>query len=115
MKKAAQLTEAVRLAYSVVLFDEVEKARVVFNILLQVLDDGRITGRSGGRTVDFENTVIILTSTLAAISSQTMRSSAVRRGNRQAERMQSTRSMRCSRQVPPRIPEPSGRMRLLQA
>ena len=62
-----QLTEAVRRKpYSVVLFDEVEKAHPdVFNILLQVLDDGRITD-SQGRTVDFKNTVIILTSNLGS-------------------------------------------------
>ena len=62
-----QLTEAVRRhPYSVVLFDEVEKAHPdVFNILLQVLDDGRITD-SQGRTVDFKNTVIILTSNLGS-------------------------------------------------
>ncbi|MBO5285271.1 MAG: ATP-dependent chaperone ClpB [Clostridia bacterium] len=62
-----QLTEAVRRRpYSVVLFDEIEKAHPdVFNILLQVLDDGRITD-SQGRTVDFKNTIIILTSNLGA-------------------------------------------------
>ncbi|MBO4323697.1 MAG: AAA family ATPase, partial [Clostridia bacterium] len=62
-----QLTEAVRRKpYSVVLFDEVEKAHPdVFNILLQVLDDGRITD-SQGRTVDFKNTIIILTSNLGS-------------------------------------------------
>ena len=62
-----QLTEAVRRKpYSVILFDEVEKAHPdVFNILLQVLDDGRITD-SQGRTVDFKNTVIILTSNLGS-------------------------------------------------
>ena len=62
-----QLTEAVRRKpYSVVLFDEIEKAHPdVFNILLQVLDDGRITD-SQGRTVDFKNTVIILTSNLGS-------------------------------------------------
>lgn len=62
-----QLTEAVRRKpYSVVLFDEVEKAHPdVFNVLLQVLDDGRITD-SQGRTVDFKNTVIILTSNLGS-------------------------------------------------
>ena len=64
-----QLTEAVRRRpYSVVLFDEIEKAHPdVFNILLQVLDDGRITG-SQGRTVDFKNTVIIMTSNIGASS-----------------------------------------------
>ena len=65
--EGGQLTEAVRRhPYSVVLFDEVEKAHPdVFNILLQVLDDGRITD-SQGRTVDFKNTVIILTSNLGS-------------------------------------------------
>ena len=65
--EGGQLTEAVRRKpYSVVLFDEVEKAHPdVFNILLQVLDDGRITD-SKGRTVDFKNTIIILTSNLGS-------------------------------------------------
>ena len=65
--EGGQLTEAVRRhPYSVVLFDEVEKAHPdVFNILLQVLDDGRITD-SQGRTVDFKNTIIILTSNLGS-------------------------------------------------
>ena len=66
-EEGGQLTEAVRRRpYSVVLFDEVEKAHPdVFNILLQVLDDGRITD-SQGRTVDFKNTIIILTSNLGS-------------------------------------------------
>ena len=65
--EGGQLTEAVRRRpYSVVLFDEVEKAHPdVFNVLLQVLDDGRITD-SQGRTVDFKNTIIILTSNLGS-------------------------------------------------
>ncbi len=65
--EGGQLTEAVRRKpYSVILFDEVEKAHPdVFNVLLQVLDDGRITD-SQGRTVDFKNTVIILTSNLGS-------------------------------------------------
>nr|MCU0793868.1 AAA family ATPase [Opitutaceae bacterium] len=65
--EGGQLTEAVRRKpYAVVLFDEVEKAHPdVFNILLQALDDGRITD-SQGRTVDFKNTVIILTSNLGS-------------------------------------------------
>lgn len=65
--EGGQLTEAVRRKpYSVVLFDEIEKAHPdVFNILLQILDDGRITD-SQGRTVDFKNTIIILTSNLGA-------------------------------------------------
>ena len=66
-EEGAQLTEAVRRKpYSVILFDEVEKAHPdVFNILLQVLDDGRITD-SQGRTVDFKNTIIILTANLGS-------------------------------------------------
>jgi len=66
-EEGGQLTEAVRRKpYSVVLFDEIEKAHSeVFNILLQVIDDGRITD-SQGRTVDFKNTIIILTSNLGS-------------------------------------------------
>ena len=72
-EEAGYLTEAVRRKpYSVVLFDEVEKAHPdVFNILLQVLDDGRLTD-SHGRTVDFKNTVIIMTSNLGSQRIQTM-------------------------------------------
>ena len=68
-EEGGQLTEAVRRhPYSVVLFDEVEKAHPdVFNVLLQVLDDGRITD-SQGRTVDFKNTILILTSNLGSQS-----------------------------------------------
>ena len=66
-EEGGQLTEAVRRKpYSVVLFDEIEKAHPdVFNVLLQVLDDGRITD-SKGRTVDFKNTILILTSNIGA-------------------------------------------------
>ena len=66
-EEGGQLTEAVRRQpYSVVLFDEVEKAHPdVFNILLQVLDDGRITD-SQGRTVDFKNTIVIMTSNIGS-------------------------------------------------
>jgi len=65
--EGGQLTEAVRRKpYSVVLFDEVEKAHPdVFNVLLQVLDDGRITD-SSGKTVDFKNTIIIMTSNIGS-------------------------------------------------
>ena len=65
--EGGQLTEAVRRnPYSIILFDEIEKAhKDVFNILLQILDDGRITD-SQGRTVDFKNTIIIMTSTLGS-------------------------------------------------
>ncbi len=67
-EEGGQLTEAVRRRpYQVILFDEIEKAHPdVFNILLQVLDDGRLTD-SKGRTVDFKNTIIIMTSNLGAI------------------------------------------------
>jgi ATP-dependent Clp protease ATP-binding subunit ClpB len=66
-EEGGQLTEAIRRKpYSVVLFDEIEKAHMdVFNVLLQILDDGRITD-SQGRTVDFKNTVLIMTSNLGA-------------------------------------------------
>ncbi|PLZ81610.1 hypothetical protein CBP16_09495, partial [Fischerella thermalis WC217] len=66
-EEGGQLSEAIRRRpYSVVLLDEVEKAHPdVFNILLQVLDDGRITD-SQGRTVDFRNTVIVMTSNIGS-------------------------------------------------
>ena len=66
-EEGGQLTEAVRRKpYSVVLFDEIEKAHPdVFNILLQVLDDGRITD-SKGKTVDFKNTILIMTSNIGS-------------------------------------------------
>ncbi|RYG75722.1 AAA family ATPase, partial [bacterium] len=74
-EEGGRLTEAVRRRpYSVVLFDEVEKAhRDVFNVLLQVLDDGRLTDGQG-RTVDFKNTVIVMTSNLGSQQTQEMRS-----------------------------------------
>jgi ATP-dependent Clp protease ATP-binding subunit ClpB len=67
-EEGGQLTEAVRRKpYSVILFDEIEKAHHdVFNVLLQILDDGRVTD-SQGRTVDFKNTVIILTSNIGSM------------------------------------------------
>lgn len=66
-EEGGQLTEAVRRnPYSIVLFDEIEKAHPdVLNLLLQILDDGRITD-SNGRTVDFKNTIIIMTSNLGS-------------------------------------------------
>ena len=72
--EGGQLTEAVRRKpYSVVLFDEIEKAHPdVFNILLQVLDDGRLTDNKG-RTVNFKNTIIIMTSNLAVLHSKSVR------------------------------------------
>jgi len=70
-EEGGQLSEAVRRKpYSVVLFDEIEKAHPdIFNILLQVLEDGRLTD-SQGRTVDFKNTIIIMTSNLGSLSSR---------------------------------------------
>src|SRR3712207_9123471 len=64
-EEGGRLTEAIRRKpYSVILFDEIEKAhRDVFNVLLQVLDDGRLTDGQG-RTVDFKNTVIVMTSNI---------------------------------------------------
>jgi ATP-dependent Clp protease ATP-binding subunit ClpB len=115
-EEGGQLTEAVRRKpYSVVLFDEVEKAHPdVFNILLQVLDDGRITD-SQGRTVDFKNTVIILTSNLGSDmilndlensrASGTNELSAAARGEIDAA---------AEGEVPPRVPQPSRRDHLLQ-
>src|SRR2546426_2244037 len=66
-EEGGQLTEAIRRRpYSVVLFDEIEKAHPdIFNVLLQILDDGRLTD-SQGRTVDFRNTVLIMTSNIGS-------------------------------------------------
>ena len=66
-EEGGQLTEAVRRnPYSIVLFDEIEKADTeVLNLLLQILDDGRVTD-SNGRTVDFKNTIIIMTSNIGS-------------------------------------------------
>ena len=104
-EEGGQLTEAVRRKpYSVVLFDEIEKAHPdVFNVLLQVLDDGRITD-SQGRTVDFKNTILIMTSNIGANylldgieSDGTIHGGCGKRGNDGA-----------SKPVPPGIPEPAG-------
>jgi hypothetical protein len=98
--EGGQLTEPVRRRpYAVVLFDEIEKAHPdVWNVLLQVLDDGRLTDGQG-RTVDFKNTVIILTSNIG--SQHILERRATRREGRA-----STRS--CAR-VPPGVPQPPGR------
>src|SRR6202011_4765896 len=71
-EEGGQLTESVRRKpYCVVLFDEIEKAHNdVFNVLLQILDDGRLTD-SRGRTVDFKNTVLIMTSNIGAMQLST--------------------------------------------
>ncbi len=83
-EEGGQLTEAVRRKpYTVVLFDEIEKAHPdVFNVLLQVLDDGRLTDGQG-RTVDFKNTVIIMTSNIGSSLIQEMPRTATARRNPQ--------------------------------
>ena len=95
-EEGGQLTEAVRRRpYSVVLFDEIEKAHSeVFNILLQLLDDGRLTD-GHGRTVDFRNTVIIMTSNLG---------NQLWEGGRQVSRDEITPGF--AGPLPPRIPQP---------
>ena len=106
-EEGGQLTEAVRRRpYTVVLFDEIEKAHPdVFNVLLQVLDDGRLTDGKG-RTVDFKNTVIIMTSNIGAqwISSRTSRPT-------DEEEMQTQVEERAARALPPRVPQPHRRDR----
>ena len=109
-EEGGQLTEAVRRKpYSVVLFDEVEKAHPdVFNILLQVLDDGRITD-SQGRTVDFKNTVIILTSNLGSdIILNDLEQRRAQRLQRAERGSKAPDRPAAEEQVPPRISEPSG-------
>jgi ATP-dependent Clp protease ATP-binding subunit ClpB len=103
MRKAV-LTEAVRRRpYQVVLFDEVEKAHGdVFNMLLQVLDDGRLTDGQG-RTVDFTNTLIILTSNLGSQSIATFPTTAGRTDVRAAGDGRS-----CAR-ISARVPQPARR------
>ena len=114
-EEGGQLTEAVRRKpYSVVLFDEVEKAHPdVFNILLQVLDDGRITD-SQGRTVDFKNTVIILTSNLGSDIILNDLEQCPRQWFQRAEPGGPPADRRAAQvEVPSGVPEPSGRDRLL--
>ncbi len=115
-EEGGQLTEAVRRKpYSVVLFDEVEKAHPdVFNILLQVLDDGRITD-SQGRTVDFKNTVIILTSNLGSDIILNDLEQRRAQGQRTQRRGKASDRPAAEEQVPPRVPEPSGRDRTTRA
>ena len=108
-EEGGQLTEAVRRRpYSVILLDEIEKAHPdVFNVLLQILDDGRATDGQG-RTVDFKNTVIIMTSNLGSTYIMTL-------GEGDEEEMR-TRVMEALReQLPARVPEPDRRDHHLQA
>ena len=111
-EEGGQLTEAVRRKpYSVVLFDEIEKAHPdVFNTLLQVLDDGRLTDAQG-RTVDFRNTVIIMTSNIGSLYLLDGRDRPVARS---AGRPRAGAG-RAARGVPARVPEPGGRDHLVQA
>ena len=102
--QGGQLTEAVRRRpYSVVLFDEIEKAHPdVFNVLLQLLDDGRLTDGQG-RTVDFRNTVVIMTSNVGSQYPRGLdRPRRARQGDGGAAAL-----------VPARVPEPDRRHRLL--
>ena len=101
--EGGQLTEAVhRRPYSVILFDEIEKAHPdVFNILLQVMDDGRLTD-SKGRTVDFKNTVLIMTSNLGAALPQSGRAQD-RARLRACARIRHARGPRA---FPARVPQP---------
>ena len=110
--EGGQLTEAVRRhPYSVVLFDEVEKAHPdVFNILLQILDDGRITD-SQGRTVDFKNTIIILTSNLG---SQYLLE-GIKPDGSISEDAQAAVMHELQGRIPPRVPQQAGRDNHVQA
>ena len=110
--EGGQLTEAVRRKpYSVVLFDEIEKAHPdVFNTLLQVLDDGRLTDAQG-RTVDFRNTIIIMTSNIG--SRVPARGRDVRR--RDQARGARARHGRAARPLPAGVPQPDRRHRAVQA
>ena len=110
-EEAGQLTEAVRRRpYAVVLFDEIEKAHPeVLNVLLQLLDDGRLTDGKG-RTVDFKNTVVIMTSNLG---SQFIAQEATGMHGELSEgaRRQVMDALRAA--LPARVPEPCGRDHLL--
>ena len=111
-EEGGQLTEAVRRKpYSVVLFDEIEKAHPdVFNTLLQILDDGRLTDAQG-RTVDFRNTVVIMTSNIgsAHLLEGLAATGEISRGRARA------RDRRPARALPPGVPQPGRRDRALQA
>ena len=109
--EAGQLTEAVRRRpYAVVLFDEIEKAHAdVLNVLLQLLDDGRLTDGKG-RTVDFKNTVVIMTSNLG---SQYLAEHSGRPGEAVAADVREPHHGGASRALPARVPQPGGRDHLL--
>ena len=111
-EEGGQLTEAVRRKpYSVVLFDEIEKAHPdVFNTLLQILDDGRLTDAQG-RTVDFRNTVIIMTSNIGSLYLL----EGIDDDGEIPEDVRGTRDGRAARALPPRVPQPRRRDRAVQA
>ncbi len=111
-EEGGQLTEAVRRRpYQVVLFDEIEKAHPdVFNVLLQLLDDGRLTD-SQGRTVDFKNTVIIMTSNIGSTSLV----EAAEAGPEALRGRRGARPPPAARALPPRVPEPRRRDHRLPA
>ena len=112
-EEGGQLTEAVRRRpYSVVLFDEIEKAHPdVFNVLLQILDDGRLTD-SQGRVVDFRNTVIIMTTN---IGSGTDRGGGRGGHRRRWDRVERPGPGRAAEPLPARVPQPGGRHHRLPA
>ena len=110
-EEAGQLTEAVRRRpYAVVLFDEIEKAHPeVLNVLLQLLDDGRLTDGKG-RTVDFKNTVVIMTSNLG---SQYHHRATLAEGGTLSRRRPAPGDGRAARALPAGVPEPDRRDHLL--
>ena len=115
--EGGQLTEAVRRRpYSVVLFDEIEKAHPdVFNALLQILDDGRLTDGKG-RTVDFKNTVIIMTSNIGSARHRQAPPRLHRRGGGPLARGPGEAPARgASQGLPARVPEPGGRDRRVRS
>lgn len=105
-EEGGQLTEKVRRKpYSVVLFDEIEKAHPdVFNMLLQILEDGRLTD-SQGRTVDFKNTIIIMTSNVGArLITESRAHSALIPKMRMPKRARKGHQGACNRRTPQGIP-----------
>ena len=112
--EGGQLTESVRRRpYSVVLLDEIEKAHPdVFNILLQILEDGRLTDAQG-RTVDFRNAIIIMTSNIGAATISKGQvlgfGEPVDEGGLEYEEMKTRVTGRAQEDVPARVPQPGGR------
>ena len=106
-EEGGQLTESVRRRpYCVVLFDEIEKAHSdVFNVLLQILDDGRLTDGQG-RTVDFKNTIVIMTSNIGSHAHSGIQGRVLRRRVRPHE---GYGARRVAASLPSGVPEPGGR------